>query len=137
MKGSIERVFYVFNNTYERLARFYNPTDQKYALVSFHDAVIRIGAFAELVTDGEYRAYQKNPYIGIDVYDIFMPSIGTSGEIERKQTSSSILSEEIPKIIPATVPSVEESSSTTEVPVLEPVLNAPPDTTPVDVSADT
>lgn len=125
MKDSIESVFYIFNNTYERLARFYDPEDQKYALISFHDAVIRIGAFAELVTDGEYRSYQKNPYIGIDVYDIFMPSISISGEIERKQTSSGILSEEIPQPTIAPILTTEEIPA--EAPVVEPILNAPSD----------
>lgn len=103
MKSSIEAMYYILNNTYERIAPLYDSNDQKYALISFHDAILRIGAFAEMATEWEYREYQKNPYIGIDVYDIFMPSISTNGEIDRKQSNNNIISDVIPEI-PLVIP---------------------------------
>ena len=71
------------NGTYARIALLYDDNDQKYALISFHDAMLRIGAFSQMATEGEYRSYTKNPIIGIDVNDIFVPSITSDGKIEK------------------------------------------------------
>lgn len=118
IKSSVESTFDILNNIYEQIAPLYDINDQKFALISLRDAIIRMWAFAEMATEWSYREYQKNPYIGIDVYDISLPSINTEGKVDRKQ-SSNLQSDIIPVIQPDAA-IVGELSPVPEVPVVSP-----------------
>lgn len=83
IKNSIDYTYNILNSTYERVAILYDDNDQKYALIGFHDAMLRIGAFSQMATEWEYRSYTKNPSIGIDINDIFVPSITSDWKIEK------------------------------------------------------
>lgn len=118
LQWALESIHDMLYNIYANISPLYDDSDWKYALISFHDSMMRIGAFAELIKDGEYREYQKNPYIGIDVNDISMPSIGLDGKLDRKKTSnfqSEVIPEELPiqeldsapQELPNTLPEVD------------------------------
>ncbi len=35
--------------------------------MAFHDSVVRIGGLIDMLREGGYRDYQKNPYLGVDM----------------------------------------------------------------------
>lgn len=67
IKNYLEGVYATLSNSYEQVAPLYGPEDQQYAFVSFKDSLTRMGGFIDMITEGNYREYQKLPFIGSDI----------------------------------------------------------------------
>ncbi len=81
IKENIDIMYMIFRNMYEKISPYYVEGEQNYALLSFRDSVLRVGAFLEMTSDGAYKEYQQKPHVGADINGIFLPSIDANGKI--------------------------------------------------------
>jgi hypothetical protein len=91
IKESIESTYSLLLTAYEHIAPLYESGEQQYALMAFHDAIIRIRWFIDMIKDWSYREYQKSPYIGIDLGGIVVPNIIADNKIEIYQAVAPVV----------------------------------------------